>query len=117
MTIIKKAKIVTLQTRGNMIIIELSLLDSMSSRVLDSPKIPRLEDIVVEEPETEEERIAMRIARGYLKELQKYTPSSLPNTPSPLARSLSIEVSGEEYEKLGKPTVNECLIIKLEYEK
>jgi hypothetical protein len=79
-----------------------------------------LEDIIVKEPETEEERMAMRIVRAYMKELQKSMTSFRPPLPSqrPSSRApLQLEFTVEEYEKLGKPTVNECLDLKLEYEK
>lgn len=82
--------------------------------------MPRLEDVIVKEPETEEERIAMRIARAYMNELQKVMSTYRPPTRSqrPSSRTpLQLEFTAEEYEKLGKPTVNEYLVLKLEYEK
>ena len=110
-TIEKKFKIVTIQSIDNRIIIQLSPVELMSNQVMEPLKTPRLEDIILKEPETEEEKMAMRIARGYMKELQKYMPSP-PSTSS--QRPLSIELTTEEYEKLEKPTVNEELVLKLE---
>ena len=118
-TIERKVRIVTIQTMGNRIIIHLSLVEPVSIQVTETPKMPRLEDIIVKEPETEEERIAMRMARAYMKELQKFMRSYVPTPPSqrpPLTTPLKIELTTEEYEKLGKPTVNEYLVLKLEYE-
>jgi len=116
----RKIKIVAIQTRGNRIIIQFSPITSVSNQGLETPRIPRLEDIIVKEPETEEERMAMRIVRAYMKELQKSMTSFRPPLPSqrPSSRApLQLEFTVEEYEKLGKPTVNEYLDLKLEYEK
>ncbi|MHA2427867.1 MAG: hypothetical protein ACXADB_07585 [Candidatus Hermodarchaeia archaeon] len=119
-TIERKVKIVTIQTRRNRIIIQFSPVAFASGHSVETPRMPRLEDVIVKEPETEEERIAMRIARAYMNELQKVMASYRPPLPSqrPSSRTpLQIEFTAEDYEKLGKPTVNEHLVLKLEYEK
>ncbi len=116
----RKVRIVAMQTQGTRILIQFNPLAATAGPDMEPPRIPRLEDIIVKEPETEEERIAMRIVRTYMKELQKVmTPyrSPLPaQRPSPRA-AFQLEVSTEDYEKLGKPTVNECLVLKLVYDK
>jgi len=116
----RKVKIVAIQTRGNRIIIQFSPITLASGHGLETPRIPRLEDVIVKEPETEEERMAMRIVRAYMKELQKAMTSYRPPLPSQRPSSrvpLQLEFTAEDYEKLGKPTVNEYLVLKLEYEK
>ena len=116
----RKVKIVAIQTRSNKIIIQFNPITSASGHGLKTPRIPRLEDVIVKEPETEEERMAMRIVRAYMKELQKSMTSFRPPIQSqrPSSRApLQLEFTSEEYEKLGKPTVNEYLELKLEYEK
>ncbi|MHA2429069.1 MAG: hypothetical protein ACXADB_13700 [Candidatus Hermodarchaeia archaeon] len=119
-TIERKVKIVAMQTRGNRIIIQFSPIAFTSGHSMEAPRMPRLEDVIIKEPETEEERIAMRIARAYMNELQKVMASYRPPPPSqrPASRApLQLEFTAEDYEKLGKPTVNEFLTLKLEYEK
>lgn len=119
-TIERKVKIAAIQTRGNRIIIQFSPIAFPPGHNMTAPRMPRLEDVIIKEPETEEERIAMRIARAYMTELQKVMASYRPPPPSqrPSSRApLQLEVTAEDYEKLGKPTVNEVLVLKLEYEK
>ncbi len=115
----RKVRIVAMQTQGRRILIQFSPLAAAGPGV-EPPRIPRLEDIIVKEPETEEERLAMRIVRTYMKELQKVmTPIRPPlssQRPPPHA-AFQLEVSTEDYEKLGKPTVNDALVLKLAYEK
>jgi hypothetical protein len=116
----RKVRIVAMQTRGTRILIQFSPLASTTSLSMEPQRMPRLEDIIVKEPETEEERIAMRIMRTYMNELQKVMTAYRPSLPSqrPPARApFQLEVSAEDYEQLGKPTVNECLVLKLEYDK
>ena len=116
-TIERRVKIVTLQAMGNGVLIYLNPVKLEPNQVSETPKIPRLEDIIVKEPETEEERLAMRIVRGYMKELHKLMPANRrtsPQRPSS-APPLRIKLTTEEYEKLGKPTVNETLVLQLEY--
>jgi hypothetical protein len=116
----RKVKIVAIQTRGNRIIIQFSPIAFTPDHSRETPRMPRLEDLIVKEPETEEERIAMRIARAYMNELQKVMASYRPPPPSqrPSSRApIQLEFTPEDYEKLGKPTVNEFIVLKLEYEK
>ena len=116
-TIERRVKLVTLQAMGNGVLIHLSPVNLGPNQVRGAPKIPRLEDIIVKEPETEEERLAMRIVRGYMKELHKLMPPHrLASSPRASSQPpLRLELTTEEYEKLGKPTVNETLVLKLEY--
>ena len=115
-TIERRVKIVTLQAMGNRVLLHLSPDTLEPSQEREAPKIPRLEDIIVKEPETEEERLAMRIVRGYMKELHKFMPARRLTSPprSSQSSSLRLDLTTEEYEKLGKPTVNETLVLKLE---
>lgn len=116
-TIERRVTIVTLQAMGNRVLIHLRPVNLEPNQVSETPKIPRLEDIIVKDPETEEERLAMRIVRGYMKELRKFMPAhrlTSPQRPSSTP-PLSLELTTEEYENLGKPTVNETLVFKLEY--
>ena len=116
-TIERIVKIITIQAIGNRILIQLSTVKLEPNQVSETPQMPWLEDIIVKEPETDEERMAMRIARGYMKELQKFMPSRR-HTPHQRPSSITplrIELTTEEYENLGKPTVNETLVLKLEY--
>lgn len=115
-TIERRVKIVTLQATGKGVLIHLSPVKPEPNQASETPKIPRLEDIIVKEPETEEERLAMRIVRGYMNELHKFMPAHRLTSPQrPSSTPLRIELTTEEYEKLGKPTVNEILVLKLEY--
>ncbi len=112
----RRVKIVTLQAMGNRVLIQLRPVTLEPSLEREALKIPRLEDIIVKEPETEEERLAMRIVRGYMKELQKFMPARRLTSPprSSPSSSVRLDLTAEEYEKLGKPTVNETLVLKLE---
>ena len=115
MTVIEfKVRIEMVQAKGAKVILHLK---PFTNQVPISPKILQFEDIIVNEPKTEEEKIAKRLVKTYVQEFQKrgLLPSSKQQPVGQGTFPLKIELSEKEYDRLGKPTVNELLTLKLEY--
>lgn len=106
----RRVRIVSVQLTNEQIILQ------FQSPFMEMPKMPRFEDVIMEEPKTEEEKLAVRMTKAYVEELEKrgYSPFRRSQVPRPAP--LRIELTKDEYEKLGKPTVDEYLTLKLEYE-
>lgn len=112
----KTLKISSVRTVGEMIYLDLTATDS--SLTAKPKKIPRPEDVIEPQAKSESEKIGRDITRGMVEEFRRSGMPTLPSTnlsmrlPTQLPLSLMLTVN--EYEKLGKPTVLDGIKIKIE---
>ena len=103
----KELKVISIHAVGDMISIRFSPVRPVQVTT------PRLADVIKKEYETEEEVMAMRMVRVSMKE---FTKVMRPRMTVHQSQAVTISLTQKEYEELGKPTVNECLTLKLEFE-
>jgi len=119
MTIEKKrieteVTIITVNSRGDIVSLDLR---TTPPEVAESTE-PRLDRIVEALPKSEMERMGRDMAKGYMSVVQKQMQESaqalqtfMPPTSSP--NIIRMTLTKDEYEKLGKPTVFDKLILTL----
>jgi len=111
-------KILAVRVVGDFVYLDVSV--NKPSLVPQSPKIPRPESVIEPMPKTDAERVARETARAMVDEFKRQgIPTSMLQgdiaTRLPIP-TLSLTLTLEEYEKLGKPTVVDELKMKIEVE-
>lgn len=116
-TIHRTLKILSVRAIGEMI--HLDLIAVEPSLTTQPAKILRPEDVIEPLPKSDTEKVGMEITKGMIEQFRRSGMSGpiLPTEMSvrlPMQQLMSLVLTVEEYEKLGKPTPLDGIRIEIE---
>lgn len=116
-TIQRTFKISSVRTAGEMIYLDLIATESLLTT--QPVKIPRPEDVIEVAPKSDTEKVAREFSKAIVDEFKR---SGMPVSSAPTGMvvrlptqpNLSLTLTVNEYQKLGKPTVLDKIKMKIE---
>ena len=113
----RTAKIISTRLVGQRVHLDLLVVEPS---IIPPPRIPKPEEVIEPMPKTDIEKMAREWARASFDEFKRLgmpTPPSRIGVGIPTPLHFPLLLSKEEYEKLGKPTIDDELKLRIEVTK